>query len=251
MIEKHIYDVWFNNKSLADFGVHVNGNKTFDGPEIDYETIEIPGRNGDLHVYNGRYKNVDLTYRAFIAGDNSLHEADSKRNFSVRMRQLRAYLMSQIGYKRLEDTYHPDEFRKAVFKGRIETDAINLMAGEFDLEFSCMPQRFLKSGEKVKTFNTHGIIENPTSYTAKPLVRIYGKGNLTINGIGITITNSCPYEYVDFDCEIQDAFYGLNNCNPYITLYDGEFYTLSSGVNDIIFGSGVTKAEITPRWWVL
>ena len=250
MVEKHFHDIFFNGKSLADFGVHVSGGGTFNSPEKDYETVEIPGRNGNLHIFNERFKNVDLTYKAFIAGDGYI--SGGKRNdFANLMRSFRAWMLHSNGYQKLEDTYHLDEYRKALFKGPIETEAILLQAGEFDLTFNCMPQRFLKSGDEIFTFTKSASLDNPTLFDAKSLVRVYGHGTLAINDRIIQIATNYPYSYLDIDCEIQDAYYGTTNCNKYITLVDGEFFKLEPGENTINLGSGITRIDVTPRWWTI
>jgi hypothetical protein len=33
-----------------------------DAPEPDYEAISVPGRSGDLHIWNERWKNKLITY---------------------------------------------------------------------------------------------------------------------------------------------------------------------------------------------
>lgn len=261
MVERHFHDIFFNGKSLADFGVHCSGDGVFNSPEKDFETVEVPGRNGDLHIFNERFKNVDLTYKAFIVGDDypsnygdSFYDdarSDKAIDFRARMRSLRAWLMYQNGYCRLEDTYHPDEYRKALFKGPLETEAVYLQAGEFDLTFNCMPQRFLKSGEFATTYTDDAILFNPTLFESRPFVRVYGKGSLTIGDRTITVLSTYNKSYIDIDCDIQDAYYDSTNCNKYITLVDGEFFRLEPGDNSITLGSGITKIELTPRWWTI
>ena len=126
----------FNGKSSKDFGVYISGLNTFNAPERDIESISIAGRNGDLTRDNGRYKNLDVTYPAFIYDE-----------MDVNIEGLRNFLLSQIGYKRLEDTYHPNEYRMARYKGGFSANVVDwLEAGEFDIVFDCMPQRFLKIG---------------------------------------------------------------------------------------------------------
>lgn len=274
MIERHFHDVYFNGKSLADFGVHVNGTDVFNGPEKDVENVEVPGRNGDLHIFNGRYKNVELKYHAFIGGGNfpnptnrkkdpdpnylkyvsagTLSKLDpEKEDFKLHVRSLRQHLYKSDGYCRLEDTYHDDEYRRAMYKGPFTTEAIMLQAGEFDLTFDADPRRFLKSGEQVTTLTSNSILYNPTDYTSKPLVRVYGKGSLTIGDVIITVISTYNKSYMDIDCEIQDAYYGDINCNPYINLVDGAFFELKPFDNAVTLGTGITKVEIIPNWWIL
>lgn len=230
----------FDGKSSKDFGVYISGLNTFGAAERDQTKVEVVGRNGDLTIDNGRYRNVSVVYPAFIYD----HFRDNVAAF-------RNFLLSKTSYKRLEDTYHPDEFRLAKFSGAFEADVVeNLVAGEFNLTFDCYPQRFLKKGEKEYEFTAAGAIRNDTDQTALPLVRAYGDGKLTINGIGITISGSDTY--TDIDCELQEAYKDTlaTSKNNTITLDDGEFFKLDSGDNSVSF-TGMSKVIIVPRWWIL
>ena len=120
--------------------------------------------------------------------------------------------------------------------------------GTFDVIFDCKPQRFLKTGETSQTFTGSGSLTNPTRYPALPLVRAYGTGTLRLGSTSIVISSN--NSYIDIDCEIQDAFRGATNCNGNITLSSGRFFALAPGYNGISM-SGITRVEITPRWWTL
>ena len=232
--------IYYNHKALRDFGVYISGSGVFDAPERDEEQIEVPGRNGELTIDNGRYKNIVITYPAFVV-------RDFKRNIAA----LRNYLLTQRGYQRLEDTYHPDEFRIAKWDGKFEADPTDdLGSGKFKLNFDCYPQRFLKSGENVITLNTSDIVYNDTLNEAKPLIRAYGTGTFTIDGVTITITEADGY--TDIDCDLQEAYKDTFaiNCNDNIELTDGVFPEFKPGSN-LVTMIGITKLEITPRWWRL
>ena len=90
----------FNGKNLTDFDVYVSGEGTFLSPEREFESVTVPGKNGDLLYDSGRYKNVTVTYPAFIL-----------ENLKNNMIGLREWLLSSPGYSKLEDTYHPEEYR--------------------------------------------------------------------------------------------------------------------------------------------
>lgn len=227
----------FNGKSSKDFGVYISGLNTYNAPERDVEVLSIPGKNGDLTIDNGRYKNITVSYPAFIYDQ-----------FDQNIEGLRNYLLSQSGYKRLEDTYHPEEFRLGRFRGEFSAKVVDwLEAGEFDLEFDCYPQRFLKSGEQPLTFTAAGSIHNEYM-PSKPLIRAYGTGSFTISGVSVQITTA--NEYTDIDCELMEAYKGSTNCNGNIVLTNGTFPVLNQGDNSVGI-SGLTRIEITPRWWIL
>lgn len=242
MIRKHFHDVIFDGKSLADFGVHVSGKNTFSAPERDYETTEVPGYNGSLHIDKGRFKSVTLTYPAFIFD-----------NFSENVSNFRNYMLSRSGARRLEDSYNPDEYRLAVFKGPLTIDAVMLSAAEFDIEFECSGERFLKSGDEPKFFDANGTIHNPTYFPSKPLIRIYGKGNVEI-GDQLIMVSEHPHPYIDIDCKLMDAFYEATNCNNLVSLSlpSGRNYIeLEPDDTGIVLGNGITKVIIWPKWWIV
>jgi phage-related protein len=228
----------FDGKRSRDYGVWISGGGTYNAPERDAELVSVPGRNGDLYFDNGKYNNIRVTYPAFIS-----------RGFSRRVAGFRGYMASKIGYKRLEDTYHPDEYRLAVFEGGLEVEtAPRNLAGAFEVTFNCKPQRFLRSGDESQTFTANGTIYNPTLFNAKPLIRAYGTGTFTINGVSVQI--KAASSYTDIDCDLMDAFKGSTNCNNNIVLTNGEFPQIAPGTNAIT-KSGITSLVITPRWWTL
>lgn len=222
----------FNGKDFADFGVFVDESKAFGSPEKDYELVEIMGRNGNLSIYNDRFKDITLPFPCFI-----------RTGFIEKYRSLLAYLNSQTGYQRLETDKEPNHFRKALFQGIVDpqTTAFN-HGGFFTVNFLAHPQRFLKVGEIPVSASE---LWNPTLFPSQPLIRCYGNGSLTINSQTITVASN-PYDYVDIDCELMDAFCGANNANSYVS-FDTDSVVLKSGVNSITHN--MTKVEITPRWY--
>ena len=222
-----------------DFGVYISGQGTFSAPARSYELLPVPGRNGDLVGTEKRFENGELTYPAFIYA-----------NFKQNIADFRAFLNSLFGYHRLVDSYQPNEFRMVFFQGEFDPDVTAKNdAASFDITFNCKPQRFLLSGEQATTLTADGTITNPTRFNSQPLLRVYGTGDLGINGDTITISQADVY--TDIDCEMMDAYKGTENRNQYITLTNYNFPVLVPGENGIALGTGITRVEITPRWWTV
>lgn len=114
----------------------------FPTPEKDVETFEVPGRSGDLLIDYGSYKNVELTVE--IAIDGAAVDSD----FITLYDALRAAIMVQNGYQRLEDSLYPNEYRVARVV-KCERDQSDTQSGKAVFTFDAKPQRYLTSGEAV------------------------------------------------------------------------------------------------------
>ena len=219
-----MHKFWFARHCCREYGIYVSGENTFNGSERDYELVSIPGRSGDLIRDNKRYKNITVSYPAFIHKD-FLRNTDAAR----------AWLLgSPMTYQKLEDDYHPDEYRMAVFTGPLDFDTRFLnRSGETTLNFNCKPHRYIKAGTWVQALeNGHVLLNNWDE--SLPLIQITGSGSMDGS--------------LTLDAETQNAYSGLENKNGTIRIAGGEFPTLPAGETRITWSGGVTAVEITPRW---
>jgi len=143
----------FGTVDSSDYNLLVAGDGTFNAPERDVDTIEIPGRNGDLLIDKRRFKNITVEYTVYCY-------ADDLDAFRTQLRNFRNALSSQKGYQKLTDTFHPDEYRLGTFISGFEAEPVmfNTIA-EVVLKFDCKPQRFLLSGDEPITLGEWGETE--------------------------------------------------------------------------------------------
>ena len=230
----------FDGVDSRDFGVYLFAKEILGAPARRRETISVPGRSGDLIRDEKSFENKLIRYSVVIIKDAL-----------TGMRDLSDFLLSRGGYARLEDTYNRDEYYMAVLSGGIEPVAsTDQQLAKAELVFERQPQRWLKIGEEDKSFTAAGSLENPTWFPAYPLLRIYGNGTATVNGYTVTVANNAS-NYVDVDCEAQDAYKGSTNRNADITLNANyEFPVLGTGTNNVAL-SGISRIDVTPRWWRL
>lgn len=172
----------FDGEDSRDYGVYITGQAVFNAPEREVEMISIPGRNGQFALDKGRFENIEVTYPAGIFANTEADFAEAVSNF-------RNLLCSKRGYVRLQDEYHPDEYRMAIYKSGLELENVALKAGEFEITFDCKPQRYLASGEEENTVVNGGTLTNPTLFDAEPLLEVEGYGNIGFNGYEIEIEN--------------------------------------------------------------
>lgn len=228
----------FDGHNSQEFGIAISGEGSFDAPARDVTAVSIPGRNGDLILDNGRYKNITVSYPAILY-----------RSFSANVAAARAWLLGPTGYAELTDDYNPGYFRRAIYTGGIDWDMWpRNREGEVTLKFNCKPQRFLVSGSDTITAENGGSITNPTIFRALPLITVYGTGDgdLTIGDTTVTLTDLDSEIYLD--CDLQDAYIGLDSANSKMA---GEFPTLAPGANAVAWTGDITGVDIVPRWWTI
>lgn len=227
----------YGGMDSRDYGVYISGQGTYDAPVKDVEFVQVPGRSGDLTISNNRFENIELTYPAFIYAD-----------FKTAISRFKEALLSVDGYQELEDSYAPDEYRRAIYTGDMKVDATNRNdAGEFDVTFNCDPRRFLRIGKLPVTMRSGGYIENPTKFDAKPLIRVTGYGTVVIGHVTITIASG--FSYIDIDSEMLDCYSGTSNANSKVSFSDNDFPVLPPGKTGVTYSGNVSSVVITPNWW--
>lgn len=267
----------YDGVDSSSFGVFISGDGVFDAPARRGEMISIPGRNGSLFMDEGVFENITVEYPAFIGtGREAL--------FRQKLGDLRSWLTSRGNYKRLTDTYHPDEFRLAVYREGLEVDPQYLTrAGGFTMKFDCKPQRFLVSGEIPVVFNANGSIINPTLFASSPLIKVTGNGTVAIGENGeyrFIVSGNTGTIWID--TEIMEAYLPAGTLYPWtdengdqldqeigigLELLDGtefpenmlghiEFINsimpkIDPGEQPVRMSPTIIELEIIPRWWRL
>ena len=102
--------------------------------------------------------------------------------------------------------------------------------------------------ETTEVFTDSGTIAGQGTVDAYPLIKVYGSGDcaFTIAGQEITLSGVTVNEPVTIDCDTGYVYAAGGAVEM-----TGEFPVLGEGTNSVIFTSGVTQIEITPRWgWI-
>lgn len=179
----------FGGVNSADYGIYISDEGVFNAPKRAVEIVTVPGRNGDIVIDQGHWENIKVTYPAFN------HE-DDLDTFAARLSAFRNALASQVGYQRLTDSFHPDEYRMALFVDGLDVDPVKYTTvGKFNLEFNCKPQRWLTSGEVAVSVSSGDTLTNPTQYESSPLLAVKGYGTIGFNGYEVELDNSTSMHF--------------------------------------------------------
>lgn len=236
--------IFYGGRYSNDLGIYVEEPPSYTWPEYPYTHKVIAGKNGDFLIDPKRYENVKKVYK-ISAYDGSDFYTVAKKVSSWLNRQS----TEKDKYFRLEDSYEPDVYRRAVYEESNELENILYRAGKAEITFSCKPQKFLLSGDRFILIDESGqTITNPTDHNALPIIKLYGYGSVFINGVKIEINDN--RNVVTFDAETFKAVDNEGvNMNGWVFAYDTVF--LKPGVNVITFDDTIFGLTIQPRWWII
>lgn len=210
----------------------------------------VPGRTGDIIDDEQAFENYSQQYQIFIEGDEI-------NNLPLRARAIANWLMEPNGYAVLEDDYDIGSFRYAYFKGPLDIETWFNIHGQATIEFICDPHRYLSTGQTAISMlpNLTYTLNNPTSFIARPLIKVYNNSmtesinaTVTISGKTLNILGIGAGESITIDCETGQAYFGNTSKNMNISCVD--FPYLNKG-NNLVTITGADRVEITPRWWIL
>lgn len=236
----------FNGENSLDFGIQIESYPDVSIPERVYESYEVPGRSGNLIFDTGAYRNVTQVYDCWY---KPMEHAKYATSYSL-IQHISRWILGPVGYQILEDSYFPWMFRKAIYAGPADISSFFAKYGRVTLEFNCMPQKWLKYGQKPISIQSGEELVNDGE-PALPLIQIYGSGDGTLGIGGSTVQLSgIPSGGVTIDAETQNIYAGTQNYNSIATI-SGGFPKLPNGRTGINYSGGITGVQITPRWWVL
>ena len=231
----------YGGEASSDYGMVIAEAPSFDKPTRKNTVYNVPGRNGAIIFQEDAFEDITRSYRVWIADD-------AKKDLGETIHALTAWLYSNKGYQRLEDSFEPEIFRLAYYNGGNNVSNELMQYGETTLAFVCRPERFYKSGELPLSVSNGAKINNSTRFTAKPLIHIEGSGTVTISIGGNTMSASIT-DYINIDCETMNAYrLAAENKNAQVS---GAFPQILPGINTIGITGSVTSCVITPRFFTI
>lgn len=191
------------------------------------ETIEVPGRNGNLHIDNNCYKSKEITIECNLLDISKLDD-------------VKALIDGMI---EIELSTEPERIYDATVMNQIDFEIFAKNERVFPLQLELNP---LSRGEKISTeiniSSTH--INVGGNAETLPIISIVGKGKVAINNkmFETTIDN------LEVDCEMQECTLEGISANDKIVI--DEFPVLYPGKNNISYYEGVTSLIISynERW---
>lgn len=235
----------FAGVSSASLGLTVEKVPNMNRPARKYDRYSVPGRNGDIFVFQDAWENIEQSYEICWKGT----PVDTGYNIAE-------WLFGSSGYQMLTDSYDPLHYRNAVFLGPYDVENTLMRYGRATITFDCDPRRFLMSGLEwidLPVPPSEGLeVLNPTPFPAKPVydvtitpgnisnIRVVSESGtttvLTINKPGHFIVDSSKESIVD------------ENGDPAFNSTFGTFPTLYPGVSLL---NPQQNGKVQPNWWTI
>ena len=193
-------------KTAADFDAEMSKVSAISGATgDDFDQLRAKARemgantNVSMITENARtgrrrYQNVEIEYKAFFFN-----------GLPAKTAAVKSWLLSPVGYQKLQDTYDPDFFRMAVCTDALEFDVTAQKAAEMKLTFNCKPQRWSVDGQRSIRLDGRSTLKNPFAFPAQPIFKVYGDsgGELYVGEEKIIIHSI--KDYVLLNCETHNA----------------------------------------------
>ena len=249
----------FAGMSTANIpGLLIERKDIYGLPEREIEKINVPGRNGDVLIDYGSYKNVTVSYECAITKYNALR--DLSRLLTVGQQSGWGFTPWR-GYQLLRDGWAETE-RLAVCSMQIPMEEIiaNRLL-RFAVTFDCKPQKYYNRAAVIQRSGAGSVnISRPLGATAtSPRIEIIGSGTVTITLEGQTITltglvtppqsggvHQWPSAVIDSEAMIA-CRYKSDGTREVIDIDRWpQFWQLMHTVSAT---GGVTNIKIFPRWF--
>lgn len=221
------------------------------------ETISIPGRNGDVQIWDGSYQNRTVKAECYLLDHAAVRKIDV----------INSWLISEPGYFRFEDTCDPRHFMLARVVSGIPRNVKAGMLNSFEIVFDVMPARYLKSGEKpIKIYESgyyNPDLFNPTQYAASPILKAHGTLSEEAGTVNIyrAVFPEGTFEYRALLYDMT-VYYDTANDRAY-SAYGASFDHMVTAVGELKIPPGNSQVRwiapitdmgslwLTPRWWEL
>lgn len=262
----------YGGESSSDYGMVVAEAPAYERPKRKQTIYNVPGRNGSIIFQQDAWEDVNRSYKVWLA-------EDANDTLVEKVDAFEAWLNSQNGYVRLEDNFEPDIFRLAYYSGGDGFSNSLTQYGEATINFTCRPERFLKSGETPITIQMASggygylALDNPTKYASKPLFTFtfdlssyssttYPKFTISYEGKSLTVdlqnggASGVPFV---IDCETMNAYYDdgymitmvNSTLSGTVPVVPSGHSILTINMIDGLFSDIAVSATITPRYFTI
>jgi len=231
----------FSYKGIRSKDMHLRvlNDISFASPKRDVNLVQVPGRDGDLIMDNGRFESVIRSIPCRI-------EAPAGTDVESLINGINNWLIKDAGLHPFTWENDPDFTYLASIEGAVVNQRVLSHYGKTVIDFKLHPIKYLESSLTERQITSGTNVENPFNIEAKPILRIVGEGDITI-----TIDRrELVLQGIAGGCIVDSETQTITNLDRHITLFErmfSPFPTLQPGNNPITFTGNAAQVFITPR----
>ena len=225
-----------NNECSLDHGVVVKELPSITIPKKRVEEVTVLGRDGTLTVSDETYEPTTKICKVYYNGENPdeliTFLQDGKVIFSNF--QDRFYNMQIVSEIPIDEIFKNNEYGNWY---------------EFIITFRCQPFGYSVDNEEIVISEKDTCIYNYASNYSKPIITIWGSGDINILIDEQQITLKGVEDYITIDSVKMRSYKDLENQN---SKKIGNFPIIKVGENNISWDGNITKIAITPNYrWII
>lgn len=239
------YEIEYNGKSNTEIGILIKNRPSIPCPEYEYETIKIPGRDGELYKELKSVSDITIPIEFTFACEPYRWQAIA--------RNARKWIMGE-GERKLVLSDNPDRYYKVKHATMNETERQVKKTGEFTVDFVCEGRQYLIEGEspldldfrkQSGDYGERALVWNPYDDSA-PLYIVEGNGHFKMRVNGSPLDMDINGE-ITLDTRREVAYKrDMSSANTLVTCNYRNMY-LKAGENVIEKTVGF-NLKIIPRW---
>lgn len=233
----------YKGRRSTEFGLRIHNALSITTPEQDIELLEVAGKDGDIAFDKQRLKGVIKSFPCTLF-------VPEGKNVDVVAKEISEWLRTDVGWDKLVFSgYEGYEFEALCYE-TFDIEETLRNRGKTVINFRLKPYKFRVGGRNVLTITNGQTIVNIEKRASKPLIKITGTGNVTLqnNGVDWLILTSVD-GYITIDsAQMSTHKDGLQQFQKMNANIKPLFPLLYPGENIITWTGTVTKVEITPRW---
>lgn len=227
--------IFYNNQNSNDLELIIENTPEIPTANFTYDEIEIDGGE-NLTIKNG-FTDIEFKINFAYFADPEEYLSKKQRIDSWLLSNINKYLIYSL------DNFVAYRVKKIVIDN---TTTTSRTVRHFTVTFTCTGLKYLTTGLNTLELTSSGTeLNNFGNYESKPLLKIYGSGNITININRNSFNIKNVSSYVIVDSELKECYKDSTNKGKDMT---GEYPVLLIGKNTISWTGTVTKIELTPRW---
>jgi predicted phage tail component-like protein len=217
--------------SYTDFGIQIAKRPVIPSPTRKIEYVNVPGRDSNLRFDEGTFEDLTIAVEcAFLKNTNLASAIDEVKEWLL-----------LAGENDLIFSFQATRKYKAQVVNRIDFSQTLKYISKFVIVFNCRPFKYTVLNPGIIITANPGTIINPSAVPCRPVMKIFGSGdvNLEINAVRIYLYNI--NEYLTIDSVLMDAYKDTALANNNML---GEFPLFKTGENNISWIGEVSKIEI-------